>query len=65
MLDQEVYGFGTLCSVFSLMKMCSVASSGICWAVDSKNNVFRRAGAKKNNPIGKVHVVTANVLNVF
>ena len=38
---------------FRNMRMCSVDSTGICWAVDKKNNVFRRAGAKRNNPIGQ------------
>ena len=34
------------------MAMVSVGPSGVCWAVDKMNTVWRRLGAKTSNPIG-------------
>ena len=30
----------------------SVGPTGVCWAVDKKETVWRRLGAKSSNPIG-------------
>ena len=30
----------------------SVGPTGVCWAVDKKDAVWRRLGAKSSNPIG-------------
>ena len=45
--------------------MCSVGPNGSCWAVDSKNKVLFRAGAKSSNPIGtKWQMITGYLIHV-
>ena len=38
--------------VFRELKMCSVGPGGSSWAINSKNKILYRAGAKSSNPIG-------------
>ena len=47
------------------MKTVSVGPTGVCWAVDKKDIVWRRLGAKISNPIGsKWQSVTGRLAHV-
>ena len=47
------------------MKTVSVGPTGVCWAVDKKDTVWRRLGAKTTNPIGsKWQSVTGRLAHI-
>ena len=47
------------------MKTVSVGPTGVCWAVDKKETVWRRLGAKTTNPIGsKWQSVTGRLAHI-
>ena len=48
-----------------LIKTLSVGPTGVLWAVDKKDTVWRRLGAKSSNPIGsKWQSVTGRLAHV-
>ena len=62
---EEKFFFTPKRNILSEDPFGSVGPTGVCWAVDKKETVWRRLGAKSSNPIGsKWQSVTGRLAHI-
>ena len=49
--------------VYSNNCLCSVGCNGICWAVDKKDTVWRRLGAKVNLKVAELQKIKTSLIS--